>query len=463
MSVYSERGSRVASSLIDSLIIPHPNSSEPRVLLSERAGRWSLPSLTCDERHFWQTTQSVNRRLLEKYGIDAVALRCVAIDECSGIERFVYEIDTLRIRETPVGGEWVSLEELPSLVVDPPEDRQRIEHFLSELAGTPVHPLRPAWSRPGWFAGAREWMDCVLRDHGIETMSPPIQVRAWGRSTVLCATTSAGDFYLKAVPPMFTYELSVTNLLSRRFPDAGARVLATDSARGWFLTAELPGKPLETIDRRATWESAFRSLAEMQMITATMLDEFVEAGCPTRSIRGLRGALTTIVHDDALRLAGEPAGLSNDDIEMLRSALPRLIDACDELDMFGVPLTIEHGDLHPGNVVVDDDEIRFFDWSDCAISHPFFSLVLYAEDTFGVLPDTVETRLELRDAYLDPWTNLLPGVDLPRAFDLAQVLAPLAYAWMYQSLVLPGLEQQWEMNRMGPGYLRATVKRLHLL
>ena len=37
----------------------------------------------------------------------------------------------------------------------------------------------------------------------------------------------------------------------------------------------------------------------------------------------------------------------------------------------GIPDTLSHGDLHPGNVAYDGREVRLFDWTDGCVTHPF--------------------------------------------------------------------------------------------
>ena len=76
------------------MIYPHPDADQPVILLCRDGTGRSLPSIVWTERHFWQTTSGVNRRLHDETGIRAVALRCVAIDESEDAERFVYEMDT---------------------------------------------------------------------------------------------------------------------------------------------------------------------------------------------------------------------------------------------------------------------------------------------------------------------------------------------------------------------------------
>jgi hypothetical protein len=98
----------------------------------------------------------------------------------------------------------------------------------------------------------------------------------------------------------------------------------------------------------------------------------------------------------------------------------------------------------------------FIDWSDCSVSHPFFSL-FFLTDTDIRLPDVPNVRERLRDAYLQLWTAYEPMPKLIEAFDLAMKLAPLHHALIYEWHILPQMQNQWEMDNMIPYYLLRLI------
>ena len=55
---------------------------------------------------------------------------------------------------------------------------------------------------------------------------------------------------------------------------------------------------------------------------------------------------------------------------------PEFADACDRLAAYGIPETVQHDDLHDGNVFVRDGRYLFLDWGDSCVSHPLHSLVV---------------------------------------------------------------------------------------
>jgi hypothetical protein len=208
----------------------------------------------------------------------------------------------------------------------------------------------------------------------------------------------------------------------------------------------------------APWEAALRSFAEVQIALAARYDELRALGVPERRIADLATAVEPLLDDSAATLPGEPAGLSAEQRAQLRTLAPRLPTAIAELAAYGLPATIEHGDLWPGQIFVADDRIAFIDWSDSSIAHPFFSLLLFLEEIEDYVPNEPDVRNRLRDAYLEPWQAYGSREDLLRAFELAQPLAALHHALTYHRVVLPNMELKWEMELMLPFYLKLLLR-----
>ena len=117
----------------------------------------------------------------------------------------------------------------------------------------------------------------------------------------------------------------------------------------------------------------------------------------------------------------------------LRRLGPRFHEAIGRLDGLGLPPTLVHGDLHPGNAAWLDGRIAYFDWTDACVAHPFVDLhsLQWERDE--------ATRTALLDAYLDQWRGVLPADRLREGVSLASVVTPLHHAVSYQHIVA-GLE-----------------------
>ena len=258
---------------------------------------------------------------------------------------------------------------------------------------------------------------------------------------------------------MFAHEAAVTRYLEGRFPDAGVTTIRSTPIR---LAPD--GNPVRDAaggdQRSRAWTRAFASLAGMQIELIDATDELRALGCPVRSLAGLRDAIPGIAGDDELQLLGREGGLTDEQSMQLRSATVALQTACDELAALGIPMSLEHGDLHPGNIVVDGHT------TGSSIGPIARYRIRSSRSSSSSKTPRARSNRRRRRAWRSEtriwprWARIAPATALLRAFDLAQLLAPVAYAWMYQAQIQPGLEQQWEMNRMAPHYLRTALKRI---
>ena len=95
-----------------------------------------------------------------------------------------------------------------------------------------------------------------------------------------------------------------------------------------------------------------------------------------------------------------------------REAAAAVVDLCDQLASSVIAETVQHDDLHDGQVFVRDGRFQVLDWGDACVSHPFFTLSVTLE---GVLPwglDDVENSVDIapfRDEYLAPFARRTPG------------------------------------------------------
>jgi hypothetical protein len=276
------------------------------------------------------------------------------------------------------------------------------------------------WAQPGWRARAEAWIGEQVEPLGD---TEEVKLRPW--SAVLRTPTSDGDVYFKANLPALANEPELTRLLHRLDPAHVLPVLAEEPDEGWMLQAD--GGPtmrsrLGGVDDLVRWERMLARYAELQVRASGHVEELLAAGAPDRRLAELP------------RLFEWLAGAE------LRALVPRLAARCTELDTYGLPASIDHSDLHSGNVLAPGDGYVFFDWHEGAVTHPFFSMVVatrWLEQHHAVNAGSAE-EARLHDAYLAPWAGFSATASLRAALDLALRIGPLtrALGWMR---VLEGL------------------------
>jgi Ser/Thr protein kinase RdoA (MazF antagonist) len=152
---------------------------------------------------------------------------------------------------------------------------------------------------------------------------------------------------------------------------------------------------------------------------------------------GVRTVVLRLVHaDDAVRGRGgrvvyhmqaldEPRYdvLDATELDALIAELPRVVD---ELEAAGLPITLVHGDFHPGNWRSDGVGRVIVDWADTFVGHPAIDIRRLQD----FLPE--DRRDHAAQLWARAWQRELPGSDPLRALGPISILSPLTYALTYQ-------------------------------
>jgi hypothetical protein len=291
------------------------------------------------------------------------------------------------------------------------------------------------WTEPDWLESVHAWIRSQLERLGLEPAGEIEQphVRPW--STVLRVPTDDGDVWFKANMPTQAFEVAVVETLAARRPDLVPTLLATDLERGWMLQGDGGTRLREILEETGdfdVWIEILPLYAELQMDVAADRDRLLAAGVPDRLLASLPGQFEEVLAD-AVALET----LTQDERRRLASLAPRIEAECRELADYGLPETIQHDDLHDGQVFVRDGRFLFFDWGDACVSHPFYTLVV----TLAVLAYRLDLQHDapeldrFRDAYLEPWNRFRPRRELERAYPLSYRLGVLCRGLTWRSVV----------------------------
>ena len=117
------------------------------------------------------------------------------------------------------------------------------------------------------------------------------------------------------------------------------------------------------------------------------------AGLPDRRLPTLPGAYDALL-------------AQLDDVDPRLPGADAIADLCDRLAAFGIRETVQHDDLHDGQVFLGAGVHQVLDWGDACVSHPFFTLAVTLEGVIAWGLDDVEDSEDLRPhlaAYLGPY------------------------------------------------------------
>jgi hypothetical protein len=284
-------------------------------------------------------------------------------------------------------------------------------------------PLRAPWAFVGGPARIASWADEVLAARGTPRTGPVEQVKTWNLSSILRLPTNAGPVWCKSVPPFFAHEAAVIEHVARRHPALVPQVLAAEPSTGSMLLADVPGTD--------QWDAPHDRLLEM---VETVVDLQWESVARVGELRGLglpdwRGPALVAAVTALSRRAAVRAELTSTEcaaVDALVAALPALEG---ELERSGLPDTLVHGDLHPGNWRHGPDGLVLLDWGDSGVGHPLLDGPAFLE---RVAP---ERRQEVLAVWAARWRHHVPRADVERATRVVRPLAALRQALIYQGFV----------------------------
>jgi phosphotransferase family enzyme len=276
-----------------------------------------------------------------------------------------------------------------------------------------------AWTDPTWLATAHSWIRAHLDRLGIVADGPIEQphVRPW--STVMRVPTADGFVWFKANMAAAAHEAVVVDVLSRRRPDCVDVPLALDldADRGWMLLPDAGSRLREVIQRDRDldcWNEILARYGGLQIDASADVEELIARGVPDCRLATLADRFDALVEDEA--------GLPGELRQQLAPHRRSVREQCRRLAAVGIPETIEHGDLHDGQVFVRAGGTRFADWGDSHVSHPFFTMSATLEGRLAWGLDDVQGSQDTRSfaaSYLAPFQCYATRSELEAAFATA--------------------------------------------
>jgi Ser/Thr protein kinase RdoA (MazF antagonist) len=241
--------------------------------------------------------------------------------------------------------------------------------------------------------------------------------------------------WFKANQEALRHEAALVTLLSARVPDRVPPLLAADPDRGWMLMADA-GERLRTVvpEERSLdrWLDALEATARIGLALEDDVDALLALGVPDLRLPTLPGRYARLMDE----IDAEPR---------FRDALPRVEELADGLAAYGIAETIQHDDLHDGQVFVLDDRQLIMDWGDACVSHPLFTLSVTLEGVIAwgldVVEDSVDTT-PFRDAFLRPYAERYPALDMAGLAEASALAVRLGWACRAVNGHMPGHPDQ---------------------
>lgn len=292
------------------------------------------------------------------------------------------------------------------------------------------------WSSTAFHDQATGWVADACARQGIELTGDRDHPRCRPWSSTISYETSAGRMWFKVNGSGTRHEPPLVAALSDLVSELVPELVAVDLDRGWSLSRDAGPVMRSTAtpdELWSTWERILVRYADAQLQLAAALPTLLGTGVPDLSPSNLPEAARRLA--DELGQPVDEGGLSESERDSLGARLPTYDGWCAELDGSGIPVSIQHDDLHSSNVCMDGsvEQARIIDWGDASVAHPLGTMLC----TLNSIAFHAECEIDdplvrrVRDAYLEPFTTYADRAALVRYVDLARRTGCLSRALSY--------------------------------
>lgn len=225
-------------------------------------------------------------------------------------------------------------------------------------------------------------------------------------------------------------EARVLDVLGGACPGSVPILLASDERLNAILLRDAGVVHEELSFER--WRRALRLYAGVQAEVQPHVGALRQARVPDLSPSRLPGE-----YEEVVVRAVATGVLSDREMEVYLSRTSDIAGWVEELAVDGMPSTIQHDDLHPGNVAESATGMSLLDWADSSIAHPYMTLLypLQIAERGPLSPSAPADgdRRELFRAYLEGWGKELTAEEYG-SLNLACRLAGVGRAVIWQAI-----------------------------
>jgi len=252
------------------------------------------------------------------------------------------------------------------------------------------------------------------------------QRKSWNLSVVVTAPTDQGTVWFKAVPPFLADEGGVMGRVRRVDPDLPPTVLFHDAGRRVVLMDHVEGDDQWGLVDSSVIEAMVERWVAVQTALVDDVDHLLAVGAADVRARPFAAAVHDLVEDPLVR-----QGLTSDELTVVDGLAAGLAHRMEQVEGCGLPDTLVHGDLHPGNWRRGADgqggSLTLLDWGDTAVGNPVLDLRAFVERLDGAA-----LQQRTRHLWVGAWAAAVPGSDPARALRLLDPVAELLAATTYQ-------------------------------
>ncbi len=278
-------------------------------------------------------------------------------------------------------------------------------------------------SEPGWRAEADQWIFARLQEAALSPAGPSEQRRTRPWSTHWVMPTSGGRVWFKASCPDLSFEPALQQLLAVLAPGRVEPPIAVENSRGWMLTWDRGDTLAERHEPTlAEWCAIGQEAGDVQRRAAGAREQVLSTGVHDCSPGTVPERFDALLARYAALDPQHPSHVTAGQLTQFRAVRPAVVDAAAALAQSPLPATVNHGDLHPGNVLVVDGSLRLFDFGDAQWAA--------APEVLGALWGWLTRRTHhpwrtVFTAYAEVWSDVVTPAEFDHLVAAAMLTLPV--------------------------------------
>lgn len=427
------------------------------VLVAPNGDRFALPAVNIPR---WQrVAENLTAAVRTDWGEEVVCLVEPDVSASANTTGTHYQAtEHWRTSGKPkVSTQWVPFSALAHDSLIGASDHLAIQQSIALCSAEGKESPSGPFARLGWFKELSEWVETVIEPLGFHLDGNVRQLNASPSFSLVRFETDGPALWFKAVGEPNQKEFLITRTLAQLFPNYIPVVLAARPEWNGWLTREAAGKLLCEVREEALWQRSAAALADLQIHSIDHGARILGAGARDLGAATLSKLIRPFIESMAELMERQikvpPAALGRAELLLLGD---RIQSALDALEALGIPETLGHLDLNPGNIIVSPSRRAFLDWAEAYVGNPFFSLEYLLEHLRrkNGTDSAVETKLV--ESYCAQWEQVVPTAAVAEGLALAPLLAVFAYA---------AGSYAWEdterLQLATAGYLRSLTRRMN--
>ncbi len=141
-------------------------------------------------------------------------------------------------------------------------------------------------------------------------------------------------------------------------------------------------------------------------------------------------------------------------LSCLEDLIPSIEKSCQWIESFGIPSSIEHGDLFDENFLFHKGNLTICDWADAGVGHPFFSFGFFIERLQENYSIRLSQYFSLKHCYLSHWQHYASPHDLNRILFWMNHLSKLRTVMSYSRIAKLTKNKDMDIYK---GYLQKNL------